>query len=159
MPAIRITNQNPTNPRRRESAALRCVQARHLAMSSATILVPALALLLLAGCDLAGGSSRNALVYRVTEGACGEIVFVEHLAADFDAALQLIEAQKVERYGRDNVALEVRELGVADANGQPPRATFFAVHVLSADSGTHLHSVSEVISSDGDLFNLLWCPD
>ena len=123
------------------------------------LLLPALALLLLAGCDLAGESQQHALTYRVTDGACGEIVFEENLAADLDAAIQLIEAQKVEQYGRENVSLEVRELGVVDSNGETPRAGFYAVHVLDAESGTHLHSVSEVISSSGELYHLLWCPD
>ena len=128
-------------------------------MPSYAILLPALALVLFAGCDLAGGSQRSALAYRITDGACGEIVFVENLADDFDSAFQMIEAQKVEEYGRENVTLEVRELGVVDSQGETPRAEFYAVHVLSADNGTHLHSVSEVISSDGDLFHLVWCPD
>lgn len=123
------------------------------------LVLPVLALFILVGCDLAGASHQHAPTYRVTDGACGEIVFEEHLAADFDSAIQLIEAQKVEQYGRENVSLEVHELGVVDSNGETPGAEFYAVHVLSAESGTHLHSVSEVVSSNGDLFRLMWCPD
>jgi len=34
-----------------------------------------------------------------------------------------------------------------------------AVTVQHAGSGTLVHSVSEVITTEGDLFDLRWCPD
>ncbi len=128
-------------------------------LNSCLTLLLCLGIVPLSACDAHGTASDEPLTYRVTEGACGDVVFVERIGSDATSAFETIEAQKVDQWGRDNVRIEAYALDVVDADGNVPTRSFYALRVLNADTGTHLHSVSEVITSDGDLFRLMWCPD
>lgn len=110
-------------------------------------------------CDTNSTESVESLIYQVTNGACGEIVFVEKVGVDFSSAFGIVEARKLEVYGRDELTLKAYALKVIANDGSVPDMEFYAIRVLSAQTGTHLHSVSEVITSRGDLFKLVWCPD
>lgn len=112
---------------------------------------------LLSACDTNG--PYEPATYQVTEGACGEVVFEESIGADSLSAAEAVEAQKVEEYGQDNIALEAYVLEVADEDGTVPEPEFYALRVLDAETKFFVHSVSEVITDEGDLFRLLWCPD
>lgn len=133
----------------------------HQAFRSATNLGVALllsfAVAILSACD--SHSAEESLTYRVTDGACGDVVFVERIGIDSTSAFKTIEARKIDQYGRDDVRIEAYPLEVVDMDGNVPDPEFYGLRVLDVDTRTLLHSVSEVITSEGDLFNLMWCPD
>lgn len=98
-------------------------------------------------------------MYRITEGACGDVVFAESIGADSASAFEVVEARKIEEYGAGEVRLEAYALEVVDEQGNVPAPRFYALRVLQAGTGVHVHSVFEVITTEGDLFHLRWCPD
>mgnify|MGYP006283915879 CR=1 FL=1 len=114
---------------------------------------------LLCACDHDPNSPEAEWAYQVTSGACGHLVYAEKLGPDSASALGVVEARKIEAYGEGGFALEPCRLQVVDRYGEIPQERFYAIRVLDAETGTHLHSVSEVIATDGDLFTLAWCPD
>ena len=97
--------------------------------------------------------------YQITEGACGEVVFVENLGPDLASAIEVLEERKIEQLGGGQLRLETYRLEVVDRNGNTPQEEFHAVRVLEGDTQFLAHSVVEVVTSDGDLFHLEWCPD
>lgn len=117
------------------------------------------AVVLAAACTGVGVGPETPLSYRILEGACGDVLFVESIGTDSASALAEVEARKAEWFGDGEVVVAPYALEVVDEHGNPPSARFYALEVLDADTGTRLHSVSEVITTDGDLFHIDWCPD
>jgi hypothetical protein len=136
---------------------------RHRAVPAGLILRHAVllcvGLVLLASCTGNGTGPEVALTYQITEGACGNVVFVESIGTDSATALAAVEARKTEQFGEGAVRLDVYPLQVVDRHGDPPQHRFYAVRVEDAESGMLVHSVAEVITTGGDLFSLQWCPD
>lgn len=133
---------------------------RHHGLSaSLSILLLSLGTALLSTCDTSGAGPKEQDAYQITEGACGRVVFAESIGADSSSAAEVVEAQKIEEYGQDKITLEAYVLEVADDDGNVPEPEFYALRVLDAETGHLVHSVSEVITDEGDLFKLLWCPD
>ncbi|MFO8175805.1 MAG: hypothetical protein R6T96_16090 [Longimicrobiales bacterium] len=116
-------------------------------------------MVILLSCTNEGVGPREPLTFVVTEGACGTVEFAERIGVDFASAMKVVEDRKAEQYGEGRVILDPRPLEVVDENGNPPEPDFFALWVLDADTGFLVHSVLEVITTDGDLFTLKWCPD
>lgn len=113
---------------------------------------------LVAACN--GGVGPNTpLTYRVIAGACGDVVFVERIGTDSASAIEVVEVREVEQFGEGDVLLDPYRLEVVDEHHRSPAPRFYALRALSGDSGMFLHSVFEVITTDGDLFHLRWCPD
>jgi hypothetical protein len=103
-------------------------------------------------------TTEQPISYQITDGACGEVIFEENIGTDSLSAVETIRQRKVEFFGHSNFMIESTQLKVKDQNGNVPEEKFFGLHILDEDS-LHLHSVSEVITNEGDLFNLSWCPD
>jgi hypothetical protein len=125
-------------------------------------LASCLFVLTLLGCDAGRDSvtpQPEGAAYRITDGGCGRVVFAEPLASDLDSAIDAVEDEKVEQFGAGAVRVEPYQLGVADKDGNTPADEFWALRVLDAVDGTHLHSVHEVVTTGGDLYYLDWCPD
>lgn len=115
--------------------------------------------LVLAGCDQDPVGPEGQATYQVTEGACGEVHFVEKLGTDLATAIGVLEGRKAEQFGVGQVTLETFRLQVADRDGAAPEAEFYAVRVVDTDTQLLAHSVVEVVTTEGDLFSLEWCPD
>jgi len=113
----------------------------------------------LCACEQNLNSPEAEWAYQVTSGACGHLMFAEKLGPDSASAWETVKARKIEAYGEGGLALETYLLQVIDQDGEVPQERFYAIRVLDAETGTHLHSVSEVIATNGDLFTLDWCPD
>lgn len=135
----------------------------HLALRRGSILgrtvllCAGLAFLAACGEDRTGPETPS---YRITDGpACGDVVFAESLGADSAAAFHAMQARKAEQFGEGEITLELHRLEVVDRRGNVPEPRFYAVFVLEAGSGSLMHSVAEVITTEGDLFHLFWCPD
>lgn len=103
-------------------------------------------------------TNEQPISYQITDGACGEVIFEENIGTDSLSAVETIRQRKIEFLGHNNFMIESTQLRVEDENGIVPNEEFFALHILDEDS-LHLHSVSEVITNEGDLYNLSWCPD
>lgn len=103
-------------------------------------------------------NTEQPVSYQIIDGACGEVIFEKNIGSDSLSAVETIRQSKVEFFGHSNFMIESTQLRVEDENGTVPEEKFFALHILDEDS-LHLYSVSEVITSEGDLFNLNWCPD
>lgn len=103
-------------------------------------------------------TTEQPISYQITDGACGEVIFEETIGTDSLSAVEIIRQRKIEFFDHSNFMIESTQLRVEDENGNVPEEKFFALHILDEDS-LHLHSVSEVITNEGDLFNLSWCPD
>jgi hypothetical protein len=108
----------------------------------------------------------NQTEFLITDGACGSITFVEQIGYDFISAFKELEKRKViefSRYCPDNpcaeVVLEPFEINVSDKYNNIPPEKFFAIRVLDKKTGLLMHSVSEVITTYGDLFRINWCLD
>lgn len=111
----------------------------------------------LTACSGTVSEPEQVLTYRVVEGACGVVGFVEKIGVDSASAVQVVEARELRRFGE--ITIVAFPLEVVDDDGNPPEADFYGIRVLDPETETHVHSVSDVITSDGDLFNLWWCPD
>jgi|AntRauTorcE11897_2_1112592.scaffolds.fasta_scaffold14691_2 hypothetical protein len=103
-------------------------------------------------------TTEQPISYQITDGACGDVIFEENIGTDSLSAVETIRQRKVEFFDHSNFVIESTQLKVEDENGIVPEEKFFALHILDEDS-LHLHSVSEVITNDGDLYNLSWCSD
>jgi hypothetical protein len=123
------------------------------------VVVVALLALVIAACSDDGVAPEEPLTFLIVEGACGNVIFSESIGVDFASALTVIETRKVEQFGEDQVVIDPFLLQVVDEHGNPPEPDFYAIRVLDAETGHHVHSVTEVITTDGDLFILWWCPD
>src|SRR5919108_71968 len=55
--------------------------------------------------------------YRVTEGACGDVVFAEMIGPDFTSAFNVVKDRKVRQLQRSDLVLEVYELEVVAGGG------------------------------------------
>lgn len=136
---------------------------RHQAVRRATIghhvVTLCAALMILVSCNETGVGPEKPLTYLVTAGACGEVVFAERIGVDSVSAVAVIESRKAKQYGEGKVMLDAYPLEVVDKQGHPPQAKFYALRVQDAATGSLIHSVSDVITTDGDLFKLWWCPD
>ena len=114
------------------------------------------------GCSGVTGEEEPAAeepaTYRITEGACGRVVFEERIGTDSTSAVTTVRQRKIEWFGHTNFTIESTRLEVEDMDGTIPEEKFYGLHILDEDS-LHLHSVSEVITDTGDLYLLKWCPD
>lgn len=96
--------------------------------------------------------------FQITDGACGEVTFEEKVGTDSLSAVETVRQRKVEFFGHNNFSIESTVVEVEGENGKVPNEKFYALHVLDEDS-LHLHSVSEVITNEGNLYILDWCTD
>lgn len=96
--------------------------------------------------------------FKLTNGACGHVVFREHLGTDLDSAVSVIKSREV-AMGGGNLSFELVALEVEDRLGSIPATSFFGVRVLDADTGRSLRSLFHVASTSGDMYILAWCPD
>ena len=103
-------------------------------------------------------TTEQPISYQVTDGACGEVIYEENIGTDSLSAVETVRQRKVEIFGHGNFMIESTQLKVEDEKGNVPEEKFFALHILDEDS-LHLHSVSEIITNEGDLYSLSWCPD
>jgi|AntRauTorcE11897_2_1112592.scaffolds.fasta_scaffold00136_11 hypothetical protein len=101
---------------------------------------------------------EQSISYQITEGACGKVIFEERIGIDSVSAIEIIRERKVDFFGHSNFLIESTQLKVEDINGSAPEEKFFALYMLDEDS-LLLHSVSEVITNKGNLYNLSWCQD
>ncbi|WIT14314.1 hypothetical protein PFX98_12030 [Paucibacter sediminis] len=95
---------------------------------------------------------------RIVKGACGTLRFGSQLASDYKSALAIVQA----RYdagafctARD-VPCRNEPFEITVTPEQNTR--FFALKVLDS-KGMLVHSVSQVLTTDGRAFNIQWCPD
>ncbi len=109
---------------------------------------------------------ENQTELLITGYGCGSITFIEHIGNDFISAFRELEKRKAVEFSRycpddpcAEVELEPFEIEVVDKNNNKPPEKFFAIKVLDKNTGMLLHSVSEVITTRGDLFRMNWCPD
>ena len=132
--------------------------------------ITTLALALAQGCRENPATSNekdsNQTKYTVIEGACGNIFYQEKIATNFETAYGEIEKRKTEYFSKHcpnapchEIKLEYYQIEVVDENNIAPSEQFFAIQVLDKHTKMLLHSVSEVITNDGDLYRLTWCPD
>jgi hypothetical protein len=116
-------------------------------------------LVLFAGCAAeATLPEENWPRYEVVSGACGVVAYAKSIGSDSASALRAVQVAESQQYGPE-ARLELTVLNVVDTDGGAPTARFYAVHVLSAESNIHLESVSQAITTEGDLYGLRWCDD
>ncbi len=104
--------------------------------------------------------------YKITQGACGSVLYRENLAATLEIAFDSLKTRKVEEYSKYcpaapcyNVELDYFKIEVVDQDSVTPSEQFYAVRVLDKATGMQVQSVSDVITTKGNLFTILWCPD
>ena len=109
-----------------------------------------------------GAEKADAVIsFQVTTGACGSVTFVRKVANDYDSAISEMQRSlsisnpPEQCTVKAGCRLEPFEIGVA---GSPGRR-FYALRVVDTQTGRQAHGVSQVVTSDGQLFNLRWCPD
>ena len=112
------------------------------------------------------GTAPNPKEYKITQGACGSVVYREALAANFEAAFDSLQTMKAQEYSKYcpaapcyEIALEYYEIGVLDEDSVTPSEQFFAIRVLDKKTQMQVQSVSDVITSNGNLYAIHWCPD
>jgi hypothetical protein len=141
----------PSSPLRRHALRGDTIRRR--------VVVLGAALISLISCSESSVGPAEPLTYSIVAGAFGEVVFAESIGVDSASAMAVIEARKAKLFGEGKVTLGLFPLEVVDEHGTPPRADFYAVHVRDANTELLVHSVAEVVTTDGDLFKLLWPPD
>lgn len=103
-------------------------------------------------------TAEQPISFQITNGACGEVIFEENVGTDSLSAVETVRQRKVEFFGHSNFMIESTLVKVEGENGNVPSEKFYALHILDEDS-LHLHSVSEVITNEGNLYILDWCTD
>lgn len=117
------------------------------------------ALALLGSCADGNVGPEDPPAYQVITGACGKVVFIEKVGEDLESALAVVEARIVESFSAGDVKLELDRLEVVDEQGASPAEEFYLVLVLDPNMEELLFSASDVVTTEGTLFRLQWCPD
>lgn len=102
-------------------------------------------------------------VYQMKD-SCGELILKEKLASNFKMAKKTFEKEEQEYYLSycpdepcSEIELETYELEVEEVFKSELK--FTAIRVLDRQSGTLLHSVNDVLTSNGYHYNISWCPE
>jgi hypothetical protein len=111
-------------------------------------------------------SNKNQTQYRITQGACGSVIYQEKIGTNFESAYNELEKRETEYFSKYcpdepcyDVELDYYQIKVVDENNIIPREQFFAIRVLNKHTNMLLHSVSEVITNNGNLYKISWCLD
>ena len=111
-------------------------------------------------------NTASSTEYKIIQGACGTVVYWEKLGSDFQTAFHELERRKIEQYSRYcpdapcyEITLESYKIDVADENNVTPTEEFFAIRVLDKNTNMLVQSVSDAITSNGNLYKISWCPD
>ena len=86
-------------------------------------------------------------------------MFTGAIAAASASAIAVIKSRKAEQFGASAVTIEPYAIEVFDEDGNAPEPRFYALKVPDPQTGMLVHSVSEVITTNGQLFHLRWCLD
>jgi hypothetical protein len=97
--------------------------------------------------------------FTVVAGACGVVEFKEVIGTDSASAVAVIESRSAELFGKDTLTIEPQRLEVIDKDGNTPDARFYAIGVLDPDTRQHVISLSDVVTTRGERYQLHWCLD
>lgn len=104
--------------------------------------------------------------YEVVQGACGTINLSGRMAENYDNALKELKREKQDYFSQGcpdapchEIKLKPGELVVIDDKDQNPPVTFYKIRVLDKYDEELLHSVVDVITSNGYYYKIHWCPD
>ena len=108
----------------------------------------------------------NQTQYKITNGACGSVIYQEKIGINFETAYNVLEKQKTEEFSKYcpdapcyEIELDYYKIDVVDENNITPSEQFYAIQVLDKSTKMLVHSVSEVITDRGNLYKISWCPD
>ena len=96
--------------------------------------------------------------YKITNGACGKLVYVRKVAPTYDEAVAILKTAK-EKQWRKTLNVVPNELTIEKSDKVAPTTKFFALEFITQKGNETIHSWSEVVSTDGELYQLDWCPD
>lgn len=107
------------------------------------------------------------IVYRADKDMCGEIIFSKKLAENFNSALKMLEAEKKDEFSKycpnnpcHEIELESKKVQeLKDVYGNVVNINLYFIKVKDKSTGLSVHSLSEAIDEDGNLYYLHWCPD
>jgi hypothetical protein len=89
----------------------------------------------------------------------------ERLADNFDDALEILEGRKAEEYNFcpnapcAELDTEFIDMKVIDDAGNIPSTDFTAIQFRDRSTGLSIHSLNEVLDSEGNLYFIVWCLD
>lgn len=95
----------------------------------------------------------------LTSGGCGHLVFREKAGADLAEARAVVQARERAAHPTWTIAFEPYPVTVATRAGMTPPGTFSGVALRDPATGSLWHGVYEVVSSDGDIYEVAWCDD
>src|SRR5262245_55085594 len=95
---------------------------------------------------------------RILKGACGTLGYVAKLGGDYESALAAVQARNYRKLdcGARGAPCRFEPYEITVTPEQDVQ--FFALRVLDSN-GMLVHSVSQVLTTDGQLFVIHWCPD
>ena len=108
----------------------------------------------------------NQTEFKIESGACGSIIFSEKIGNNYLSAYKELEDRKLYEFNKNcpnvpcnEIQFESYKIEVVDKNNKTPNEEFYAIRVIDKQTKLLLHSVSEVITTNGNFFRICWCPD
>ena len=125
--------------------------------------------LFLAGCSSSAPPEKSSgrTTYKADKDLCGNIVFSRKLGEDYDSALAILSTEKknlFSKYCPDNPCAEVeiaphKVQELTDLDGNKVDLDIYLISVKDASTKVLLHSLSEAIDEEGNLYDVAFCPD
>lgn len=104
--------------------------------------------------------------YEIVSGACGTVELQERISLNLLGSVKILEDKWSEYYSSGcpdefckEISIELSEIEVTDSENIPPSLPFYAVRVIDNSNGLIVHGVSEVVTFNGYLYQINWCPD
>lgn len=110
---------------------------------------------------------KDDIIYRADKEVCGVIVFSKNLAEDFNSAYNILETEKKDKFSKycpDNPCHEIelestKVQELKDLNGDVVNLDLYLIKVKDKSTGVIVHSLSEAIDEEGNLYYLRGCLD
>ena len=105
-------------------------------------------------------SLKEGQSFKIIHGACGEIVYKEKIANDFDSALDYLitlrEPMIIAETGVEEYYVE-KEIMKIDFNYDDRE--FYSIGFIDKINNFLIFSLTDIIDSEGNYFYIIWCED
>ncbi len=112
------------------------------------------------------GYTIEKIIYRASKDICGDIVYSEKLAADFDSAFAKFEIMKKAEFNKCpndpcyDISLESKKVQeLKDINGNIVDKVMYLIDVKDNDTNLPVTALSNAIDDEWNLYNINMCND
>jgi hypothetical protein len=98
--------------------------------------------------------------FKIINGACGSIMYQGRISSDFDSALDsLVKKREPIIFANTWVEEYYIEKEIMAIEFNYDDRAFYSIGFIDKKRNFHIFSLTDVIDSKGNYFNILWCED